>query len=60
VRLALLFGSCARQQAHLDSDVDIAVDAPGADLWSLAARVSERVGAEVDVIPLASASIPLR
>jgi predicted nucleotidyltransferase len=59
VRLALLFGSCARQQAHGNSDVDIAVDAPGADLWSLAARVSERVGAEVDVIALASASIPL-
>lgn len=59
VRLALLFGSCARGQADGNSDVDIAVDAPNADLWSLAARISQRLGVEVHVVTLASASIPL-
>jgi len=59
VRLALLFGSRARDQAGPGSDVDIAVDAPGADLFALGARISERIGEEVDLIPLDTASIPM-
>jgi predicted nucleotidyltransferase len=59
VRLALLFGSRARGQADDQSDVDIAVDAPDADLWELGARISRTLGVEVDVVPLAPASIPL-
>lgn len=59
VRLALLFGSHARGTAAHDSDVDVAVDARGVDLLRLAARLSEHLGAEVDVVPLEAASIPL-
>lgn len=59
VRLGLLFGSRATGRARPDSDVDLAVDAPGADLAALGARISERVGAEVDIVPLAAATIPM-
>jgi predicted nucleotidyltransferase len=59
VRLALLFGSCARGSATPWSDVDLAVDAPGADLSVLAARISARLGVEVDVVDLRRATIPL-
>ena len=59
LRLALLFGSQARGQAGERSDVDIAVDASDVDLLELGARISERVGAEVDVVSLGSAPIPL-
>lgn len=59
VRLALLFGSEARGTARPDSDVDIAVDAPSASLGQIAAALSSRLGAEVDVVGLGPASIPL-
>ncbi len=59
VRLALLFGSRARGNPSPQSDIDLAVDAPGVDQNALAAFLSQSVGAEVDVVPLADASIPL-
>ena len=37
IRVAILFGSQARGAARPDSDVDIAVDAPGVDVLSLGA-----------------------
>jgi predicted nucleotidyltransferase len=59
VRLALLFGSEARGTARPDSDIDIAVDAPPASLGEIGAALSSRLGAEVDVVSLGPASIPL-
>ncbi len=59
VRLALLFGSHARGQERTDSDVDVAVIAPGSDLLSLGALLSAACGREVDVVPLDDPSIPL-
>src|SRR6185436_18134581 len=49
VRLAILFGSVARDAATADSDVDLAVEVgPGVDLGALAAQVSLVLGREVD------------
>ena len=59
IHLALLFGSTARNQAGPDSDVDVAVLAPGADLLALAARISEATEREVDIVDLDLATIPL-
>lgn len=59
VRLAMLFGSWARGLAHPGSDVDVAVDANGVDLWELAADLSLAVGTEVDVVDLRQAGYPL-
>ncbi len=52
IRLAMLFGSRARGCARPESDVDLAVEAPGADLGTLAADLSQAVGLEVDVVDL--------
>jgi len=57
VKLAMLFGSRARGCARQDSDV--AVEAPGVDLWTLSADLSLAVGLEVDVVDLKDASYPL-
>jgi predicted nucleotidyltransferase len=59
VRLALLFGSEARGTARPDSDIDVALDAPPALLGHVAAALNLRLGAEVDVVRLNTASIPL-
>jgi predicted nucleotidyltransferase len=59
VRVAVLFGSEARGAARAGSDVDVAVDAPGADILELAAALSEALSREVDVVPLEDATIPL-
>ncbi len=59
VELALLFGSVARDAARDGSDVDVAVRAPGVDLSQLSAQLSAAVGAEVDLVDLAGATIPL-
>jgi predicted nucleotidyltransferase len=59
VRLAVLFGSEARGTARDDSDVDVAVDAPGGDEIALAAELCDALGREVDVVSLGDASIPL-
>jgi predicted nucleotidyltransferase len=59
VRLALLFGSEAKGTARRDSDVDVAVEAPVGSLGQIAAALSSRLGAEVDVVRLETASIPL-
>lgn len=52
VHLALLFGSTARGTARDDSDVDLAVDAPGVDLLGLARDLSLALGREVHVVDL--------
>jgi predicted nucleotidyltransferase len=52
VELALLFGSVARGAARDDSDVDVAVVAPGVDLLALAAALGEAIGSEVDLSSL--------
>ena len=59
IRLAILFGSQARGTARDDSDIDIAVDAPGVDLLDLAAMLAQAFDREVDVVPLDDPSIPL-
>ena len=59
VRLAMLFGSRALGRARPGSDVDVAVDAPGVDLGTLAADLSQAVGLEVDVVDLREAGYPL-
>jgi predicted nucleotidyltransferase len=58
VRLAMLFGSRARGLDRGVSDVDLAVEASGVDLLSLAADLSLAVGSEVDVVDLAEAGYP--
>ncbi len=59
VQLALLFGSRARDCARPGSDVDVAVEAPGVDLWTLAADLSQAAGLEVDTVDLREAGYPL-
>ncbi|MEO7329942.1 MAG: nucleotidyltransferase domain-containing protein [Minicystis sp.] len=59
VRVAVLFGSQARGTARPDSDVDLAVDAPGADLLDLRAVLSVALEREVDVLALDEATIPM-
>ncbi len=59
VRLALLFGSEARGEARLSSDVDIAVIAPGVDLLALGAKLAEALRCEVDVVDLLDGGVPL-
>lgn len=59
VRLAVLFGSQARGAARSDSDVDLAVDAPGVDTVALAVELADVLGRDVDVVSLHADSIPL-
>jgi predicted nucleotidyltransferase len=59
IRLALLFGSSATRRTHSGSDLDLAVDAPGADLLALAGDLSAELGVEVDIVALEDADIPL-
>jgi len=55
----MLFGSRARGVSRPGSDVDLAVEAPGVDLRTLAADLSQAVGLEVDVVDLRKAGYPL-
>lgn len=59
VRLALLFGSRATGEGDARSDVDLAVDAPGVDLFALAGALSSALGLEVDVVSLEDPGVPL-
>jgi predicted nucleotidyltransferase len=59
VRLVLLFGSQARDTAGAASDIDLAVDAPDADLLALAGELSATLGREVDVVSLDDPGVPL-
>ncbi len=59
VRLAVLFGSQARGTAREDSDVDVAIDAPGIDDTKLCVELGDALGCEVDVVLLHTESIPL-
>ncbi len=56
ISLAVLFGSRARGDEHPNSDVDLLVRLrDGADRWSLASRVSDRVGLRVQLVSLEDA-----
>jgi predicted nucleotidyltransferase len=63
VRLAILFGSCARGTASADSDLDLAVQA--AEPLDTATRIrligdlAERLGRPVDLVDLQHAGEPL-
>lgn len=59
VRVAVLFGSVARGGSRLDSDLDLAVDAPAVDLLALRATLTAALGREVDLVSLEDATIPL-
>jgi predicted nucleotidyltransferase len=61
VELALLFGSRLTGRAGPSSDIDLAIQAPGVDLFALAGDLSAELGAEVDLVDLDldQASIPL-
>lgn len=54
VRRAYIFGSLARPgRYHERSDIDIAVEWPGeGDFFDLAAEVSQRIGQDIDILPL--------
>lgn len=59
VRLAILFGSFARGAATPESDIDVAVRAPGGDRLAIVAALEAATGREVDVVDLDEATIPL-
>jgi predicted nucleotidyltransferase len=60
VRLGLLFGSIARGTANDRSDVDVAIDVHGsADRLGIAAQLSAALGAEIDLVMLGDAGVPL-
>ena len=59
VELALLFGSVARGAARADSDVDVAVLAPGVDLLALASALGEAIGSDVDLTSLDEGDITI-
>jgi predicted nucleotidyltransferase len=59
VRVAVLFGSEARNDAGPGSDVDLAVLGDGLDLFALGAELALTLGREVDVVDLHDVSIPL-
>ncbi|MFO0760366.1 MAG: nucleotidyltransferase domain-containing protein [Byssovorax sp.] len=59
VRVAMLFGSEARGTARHDSDIDLAVDAPEADLLSIDADISAALDREVDIITLDDAVLTI-
>jgi len=59
LRLALVFGSRARNTATATSDVDVAVGTPHVDLLDLAAQLSRATGLDVDVVDLEHAGVPL-
>jgi predicted nucleotidyltransferase len=59
VRLALLFGSQAKGRATSASDVDLAVLSAVSTSSAVAAKVSDAIGREVDVVSLADPTIPL-
>ena len=61
VRLAVLFGSAARGDAHSSSDLDVGVlGLHASDLPSLTVRLERAIGRPVDVIALAEAPPLLR
>lgn len=59
LRVAVLFGSEARGTSRIDSDVDLAVDAPNVDLLDLRANLVNSLDREVDVLDLRDATIPM-
>ena len=61
VRLAVLFGSEARGEAGVDSDLDVAVVGPDASaLPSLALKLTRAIGRTVDLVAMPTAPPLLR
>lgn len=58
VRVAMVFGSMAKDRTHASSDVDVAI-VGHADVLTIAAEISARVAREVDVVEVSTAAIPL-
>jgi predicted nucleotidyltransferase len=63
IRLALVFGSLARDRARPSSDLDVAVDMDrpmdSETLMSLTAELAAATGRPVDLIDLRTAGVPL-
>ena len=63
LRIAILFGSLARGEAHVGSDIDLAVLAreplSPATICEIVAAVAEAIGRPVDLVDLAQAGEPL-
>ncbi len=59
IRVAVLFGSQARETARPDSDVDIAVIARDVDVLELGGMLSGVLWRDVDVVDLQAPPIPL-
>lgn len=57
-RVVIVFGSVARDRASEASDVDVAVVGE-VDTFAMAADIGARVGREIDVVDISTASIPL-
>lgn len=65
IQLALVFGSIAREDGRVDSDLDLAVLADqrplsAAQRQALIADVAARTGRPVDLVDLRTAGVPLR
>lgn len=63
IRLALLFGSLARDNAHIRSDLDLAIDRghplTARNKMELIAELASRIGRAVDLIDLRTVGEPL-
>jgi predicted nucleotidyltransferase len=59
VRVAYLFGSRARGDAREDSDADIAVYAPGVDLYALMGTLGMATDIEVQLVKIDDFELPL-
>jgi len=60
VRFAILFGSQAKGTAQPESDLDLALQGATPErIAEIGAQLSERLGAEVDIVRLEEATIPL-
>ena len=59
VRVAYLFGSRARGDAREDSDADVAVYAPGVDLYDLMGTLGGATDVEVQLVTLHDFDLPL-
>lgn len=58
VDLAIVFGSVARGEAHVGSDIDVAILGAASPI-EVSAVVSDAAGRDAQVVELAHASIPL-
>ncbi len=59
VEVAVLFGSRARGDATPESDLDLALRAPGADLPRIGSELSRALAIETDIVDLDAVGYPL-